>query len=125
LGVLRRRDWAVCVVSTLADLVIGTYIREGREGREEQASVAVWFRDRAGRERTERFAGGTPKRPPEAALDRKAAIERELRHGTYVEREEREVTFADYYARWLAARQISASRARTDAIRARLHVLPY
>jgi hypothetical protein len=52
------------------------------------------FRDRAGRERTERFARGTAKRPPEAALDRKAAVERELRHGTYVEREEREATFA-------------------------------
>lgn len=83
------------------------------------------FRDRAGRERTERFSGGTSKRPPEAALDRKASLERELRHGTYVEREEREATFADYYARWLAGRQISATRAHTDEIRARLHVLPY
>ena len=83
------------------------------------------FRDRAGRERTERFAGGTSKRPPEAALDRKTALERELRRSTYVEREEREATFADYYACWLAARRISATRAHTDAIRARLHVLPY
>jgi hypothetical protein len=41
-------------------------------------------------------AGGTNKRPPEAALDRKASLEREPRHGTYVEREEREATFADY-----------------------------
>lgn len=83
------------------------------------------YRDRVGRERTERFDGGTAKRAPEAAHDRKAEVERELRHGTYVAREQREVTFASYYARWLAGRQISSTRAHTDAIRARLHVLPY
>jgi hypothetical protein len=32
----------------------------------------LWFRDEAGRERTERFAGGTPKHPPAAALDRQS-----------------------------------------------------
>ena len=57
-------------------------------------------------------------------MDRKAEVERELRRGSYVAREEREVTFGVYYERWLAARQISSSRAYTDAIRARLHVLP-
>jgi integrase len=82
------------------------------------------YRDQAGRERTERFDGGTVKTPPEAALDRKAEVERELRRGIYVEREEREVTFATYYARWLSARRTSATRAHTDEIRARLHVLP-
>ena len=71
-----------------------------------RAGLDLRFRDRAGRERTERFAGGTARRPPEAALDRKAAIERELRHGTCVQREEREAAVADHDARWLSARRI-------------------
>ena len=83
------------------------------------------YRDYGGRQRVERFpAPEDRRRPPEAALDRKAEVERELRRGNYVAREEREVTFGVYYERWLASRQISSSRAYTDAIRARLHVLP-
>ena len=83
------------------------------------------YRDYGGRQRVERFpAPEDRRRPPEAALDRKAEVERELRRGSYVAREEREVTFGVYYERWLASRQISSSRAYTDAIRARLHVLP-
>lgn len=84
------------------------------------------YRDDAGRQRTERFAApAAARRPPEAALDRKAEVERELRRGSYVAREEREVTFGVYYERWLASRRISKARAFTDASRARLHVLPH
>ncbi len=84
------------------------------------------YRDDAGRQRTERFAApAAGRRPPEAALDRKAEVERELRRGSYVAREEREVTFGVYYERWLASRRISKARAFTDANRARLHVLPH
>lgn len=84
------------------------------------------YRDDAGRQRTERFAApAAARRPPEAALDRKAEVERELRRGSYVAREEREVTFGVYYERWLASRRISKARAFTDANRARLHVLPH
>jgi len=69
-------------------------------------------RDNGGRQRVERFpAPEGRRRPPEAALDRKAEVERELRRGSYVAREEREVTFGVYYERWLASRQISSSRA--------------
>ena len=83
------------------------------------------YRDDAGRQRVERFpAPSTTRRPPEAAVDRKAEVERELRRGSYVAREEREVTFGVYYQRWLASRRISSARAYTDEIRARLHVLP-
>lgn len=82
------------------------------------------YRDYAGKQCVERFPAPETRRPPEAALDRKAELERELRRGSYVAREEREVTFGVYYERWLASRQISASRAYTDAIRARVHVLP-
>ena len=39
------------------------------------------YRERTGKERTERFRGGTARRPPEAALDRKAEVEMELRRG--------------------------------------------
>ena len=63
-------------------------------------------------------------RPPEAALERKAEVERELSRGSFVAREEREVTFGVYCQRWLASRQISEARAYTDEGRARLHVLP-
>jgi integrase len=83
------------------------------------------YRDRDGRQRVERLPGPAGRRPPEAVLDRQADVERELRRGTYVSREEREVTFAVYYERWLASRQISSARAYTDAIRARNHVLPH
>jgi integrase len=40
-------------------------------------------------------------------------------------REERETTFAEYYARWRAARRVSRSREYTDDQRAALHVLPH
>lgn len=83
------------------------------------------YRERDGSERTERFRGGSVRRPPESALDRKAEVEMELRRGRYVPREKREVRFADYYAPWAAARQISASRRYTDDQRAAKHVLPY
>ncbi len=83
------------------------------------------YRDRAGKERTERFDGPLRRTPPDVALDRKAEVERSMRRGTYIAREEREASFASYYARWWDARQISATRAYTDVSRARLHVLPY
>jgi hypothetical protein len=48
------------------------------------------YRDLDCRERTERFVGEPGRRkPPEEAIDRKAKVERELRRGTYVTREER------------------------------------
>ena len=83
------------------------------------------YRERTGKERTERFRGGTARRPPEAALDRKAEVEMELRRGKYVPRERREVAFADYYGPWAAARQIAVTRRYTDDPRAAKHVLPY
>lgn len=83
------------------------------------------YRERTGRERTERFRGGTARRAPDAALDRKAEVEMELRRGKYVPREKREVAFADYYGPWATARQISVSRRFTDDQRAAKHVLPY
>jgi integrase len=81
------------------------------------------YRERDGRERTERFRGGTERRPPAEALERKAEVESALRRGTYVSREQREVTFAVYYERWAEARQISSTRRFTDDQRARKHVL--
>ncbi len=63
------------------------------------------YRDRRGRQRVERIAGPAARRPPEAALDRKAAVERDLRHGSYMPREEREAIFGDYYARWDRSRR--------------------
>ncbi len=83
------------------------------------------YRDRSGRAHCERFRAPKTRRPPDAVLDRTAEVERELRRGTYVAVEERRVTFAEYYARWHAARQISASRGYTDDQRAARHVLPY
>ena len=77
------------------------------------------YRPRDRRERSERFPGPPTKRPPEAALDRKADLERELRRGTFVPREERDITFRVYYERWLAARHVSAAREYTDEGRAR------
>jgi integrase len=83
------------------------------------------YRERTGRERTERFRGGTERRPPAEALERKAEVEAALRRGTYVSREQREVPFAVYYERWTAARQISSTRRYTDDQRAAKHVLPH
>jgi integrase len=83
------------------------------------------YRDLAGRQRTERFDGEPGRRkPPEEAVDRKAEVERELRRGTYLTREERLVTFGDYFEKWWAARQVAATRIHTDRQRANLHVLP-
>jgi integrase len=82
------------------------------------------YRERSGKQRCERFHGGTPRRAPEEALDRHAQVERDLRRGSYLPRELRETTFGEYYDSWLASRRISRARAHTDAIRARLHVLP-
>lgn len=83
------------------------------------------YRDLDGRERTERFDVEPGRRkPPEAAVDRKAEVERELRRGSYVSREEREATFGEYFDKWWAARRVSATRVYTDDGRAKLHVLP-
>ncbi len=62
------------------------------------------YRDRSGVQRVERFPGPPGRRPPEQVRDRQAEVARDLRRGTYVAREEREVPFAVYYERWLAAR---------------------
>lgn len=83
------------------------------------------YRERSGKERTERFRGGTAKRPPPAALERKGAVEAQLIRGTYVSRDLRERPFRLYYDRWAASRQISATRRYTDDQRAAKHVLPY
>jgi len=82
--------------------------------------------DPQGRQRTERFkAEPGRRRPPEEALERKATIERNLRRGEYVSREERETRFAEYFDRWFAARVVSRARLYTDTGRARRHVVPY
>jgi len=83
------------------------------------------FRDRDGRQRTERFAGGTPRRAPTAALERKAEVELQMYRGSYVAREEREMRFRLLYQRWWDSRQVSATRRNSDAQRAAKHVLPY
>ncbi len=83
------------------------------------------YRERSGKERTERFTGGSPRRAPRPALERKAEVETRLHRGTYVPREEREALFETYYQRWLASRQVSETRVFTDAQRAAKHVLPY
>ncbi len=77
------------------------------------------YRDR------ERFHGPSIKRPPEQAKDRRAEVERDLRRGTLVPREERQVTFRHYYDRWTNARRVSATRKYTDDNRAANHVLPF
>jgi integrase len=84
------------------------------------------YRDLNGRERTERFKAEPGRRSaPEAAMDRKAEVERELRRGTFVTREERQTTFGEYFDRWWAARRVSAAREYTDRGRADKHVLPH
>ena len=83
------------------------------------------YRDPNGRQRVERFAGPNGRKAPPEARERLAAVERQLRWREYVGPEQRAVTFAEYYARWDAARQVSATRRHTDEGRARLHVLPY
>jgi integrase len=83
------------------------------------------YRDPSGRQRVERFSGPNGRKPPAEAAERLAAIERQLRWREYVGPEQREVSFAEYYTRWDASRQVSISRRHTDEGRARLHVLPY
>ena len=83
------------------------------------------YRERSGKERTERFRGGTARRPPAAALERKGAVEAQLVRGTFVSRDRREQPFLAYYDRWATSRQISVSRRYTDDQRAAKHVLPY
>lgn len=83
------------------------------------------YRDRDGRERTERFAGGTARRPPAQLTARRAEVEAQLRSGTYVPREDREAPFRSYFDRWWAARRVSETRAFTDGQRAHKHVLPH
>ena len=61
------------------------------------------YRERSGKERTERFRGGSIKRPPPAALERKGAVEAQLIRGTYVSRDQRETRFQLYYDRWAAS----------------------
>lgn len=83
------------------------------------------YRDRRGKQQTERFPGRERKTPPDEVLDRKAEVERDLRRGTYVSVQERRVTFGEYYKRWRAARRISSARLYTDDLRAKKNVLPY
>jgi integrase len=85
----------------------------------------LYYRDPAGRQRVERFVGPPGRKPPAEAAERLAAVERQLRWREYVGPEQRAVTFAEYYERWAAARQISATKRHTDDGRAKLHVLPY
>ena len=83
------------------------------------------YRDPSGRQRVERFAGAKTRKPPAEATERLAAVERQLRWREYVGPEQRAVTFGEYYERWAASRQISATKRHTDDGRAKLHVLPY
>lgn len=83
------------------------------------------YRDPSGRQRVERFDGSNGRKPPAEASERLAAVERQLRWREYVGPEQRATTFAEYYERWLASRQVSATRLHTDAGGAKLHVLPY
>ena len=83
------------------------------------------YRDPSGRQRVERFAGPNGRKAPAEATERLAAVERQLRWREYVGPEQRATTFAEYYQRWSASRQISVSKQHTDEGRAKLHVLPY
>jgi integrase len=83
------------------------------------------YRDRTGRDQTERFPGPQTRRPSVEATERKAQVERDLRRGTYVPISERRVTFGAYYEQWHRTRRVSRTRAYTDDNRAENHVLPY
>ena len=83
------------------------------------------YRDPSGRQRVERFPGPKGRKPPAEATERLAAVERQMRWREYVGPEQRAVTFGEYYERWAASRQISATKRHTDDGRAKLHVLPY
>jgi hypothetical protein len=82
------------------------------------------YRDRDNRERTERFVGGTTRRPPQQLLERKAEVESQMHWGTYVAREDRDAPFRSYFEHWWAARRVSDTRRHTDHQRATKHVLP-
>ena len=79
------------------------------------------YRDREGRQRTERFSGGTVKRAPVEALERKGELEAQMYRGTYVAREARETPFKIIYHRWSASQQVSATRRHTDLQRGCSH----
>jgi hypothetical protein len=74
--------------------------------------VATWwrrggwdlrYRDRSGREQTERCRGPETRKPPAEPVEGKHEVERDLRRGTYVPIHERRVTFD----RWHARRRVS------------------
>jgi integrase len=83
------------------------------------------YRRRDGKHCCERFRGGTAKRAPQEAFERKAEVEAQLYRGTYVAKEDREALFGLYFQRWWDGRQISETRHHTDLQRANKHVLPY
>jgi integrase len=85
----------------------------------------LYYRDPNGRQRVERFPGASGRKPPAAAAERLAQVERQLRWREYVDPEQRATTFREYYDRWDAARLISKTKRHTDDGRAKLHVLPY
>ena len=89
-----------------------------------RGSWEVRYRDRSGAQKVDRFPGRETKRPPVEVLDRQLEVERDLRRGTFVGRDEREQTFGSYWARWIEARRISSARAYTDELRAKKYVLP-
>ncbi len=83
------------------------------------------YRQRDGHQRSEYFVGGSAKRPPPEATDRKAEVDVHLRRGTLVRRDDMEAPFKIYFDRWWATRRVSATRHFTDEQRAKKHVLPY
>lgn len=93
--------------------------------RPDGATWELRYRDRFGKEHTERFKAARTRRAPDEVLDRRAEVERDLRRGTYVPVEERRVSFGEYYRRWHASRRVAASRVYTDDQRAAKHVLPH
>ena len=72
------------------------------------------YRERSGKERTERFRGGSSRRPPPSALERKGSVEAQLIRGTYVSRDLREQTFRVYYDRWVASRRGPVTRTQGE-----------
>lgn len=83
------------------------------------------YREPSGKQRTERFLGGTVKTAPEEALDRTAEVERDLRQRTHVPREAREARFGEYFDKWWAARRNLPHPRIHRPGRADLHVLPH
>jgi integrase len=82
------------------------------------------YRDPTGKQRTDRFASGSTRRPPPELVARRAEVEAQLRGGHYIGRDQLKVTFGVYFERWWQARRVSATRAHTDRQRADKHVLP-